>query len=233
MATTQPMVGERLPSDPSRSHRTVTLDLRRLTITTAIGLAVHDALAELEPGDELDVRLGSAPALLPDMEAWARQTGNELEVLPGEADDSRLRIRKGSPNPNARHVAIVVSDGGLEELLSPLGFALAAALEGAAVSVYLQGPAVRVLRPGYSPSLPWPMRPFSRFARRGLEAAGHVAAVDKLRQLQTLGGRVYACGPSIEHFGVDPAALALEDVTICEYLTFMEVMQAADVQLYP
>ena len=32
-----------------------------------------------------------------------------------------------------------------------------------------------------------------------------------------------------EHYG----ALALPDVTVCEYLTFMEVMAAADVQLYP
>lgn len=99
--------------------------------------------------------------------------------------------------------------------------------------MYLQGPAVRVLRPGWSATLPWPMRPFTRFARRGLEAVGHVSASEKLRQFRSLGGRVYACGPSLSHFGVDPQDLALSDVIVCEYLTFMAIMQEADVQLYP
>jgi hypothetical protein len=40
---------------------------------------------------------------------------------------------------------VVVSDPGLEELLSSLGFALAAPLEGAQVSLYFQGLAVRAL----------------------------------------------------------------------------------------
>lgn len=42
----------------------------------------------------------------------------------------------------------------------------------------------------------------------------------------------YACGPSLEHFHVDPERLAFDGVVVCEYLTFMEVMQQADVQLY-
>jgi hypothetical protein len=53
----------------------------------------------------------------------------------------------------------------LEELLSPLGFALAAALSGAQIAVYLQGPAVHVLEPGFQPRLHGLARPFSRFAR--------------------------------------------------------------------
>jgi hypothetical protein len=61
---------------------------------------------------------------------------------------------------------------------------------------------------------------------------GHVSPAEKLRQLQALGAQLYACGPSLEHFGVDAKRLAFADVTVCEYLTFMEVMQQADVQLY-
>ena len=209
------------------------LDLRSLTITTAIAYAIHEALAPRSVGDALAVTIGAAPALLPDLETWARRNSHRLEIVERDASGSHLRVTKGRAEPSGRRVAIVVSEGGLEELLSPLGFALAAVLEGAEVSVYVQGPAVRVLRPGWSPSLPWPMRPFTRFARQGLEAAGHVAAIEKLRQFQSLDGRIYACGPSLTHFGVDPNDLALPDVTVCEYLTFMAVMQEADVQLYP
>lgn len=110
--------------------------------------------------------------------------------------------------------------------------ALAAALEGARASIYLQGPAVHVLRPGFQAKLGWPWRPFSAFARRGLDQAGHAPAIEKLRQLQGLGGRVYACGPSLRQFKVDPDHLALPQVTVCEYLTFMAVMAESDVQLY-
>jgi hypothetical protein len=54
----------------------------------------------------------------------------------------------------------------------------------------------------------------------------------KLRQLQGLGGVLYACGPSLERFRVDPNRLDFDDVVVCEYLTFVEIMQQADVQLY-
>lgn len=209
------------------------LDLRDLTITTAIGYAVTEALDGLSEGDTLDVRVGDVPAVLTDLQTWAAATGRELTVIPGDRGERRLRLTKHVPVTEPRHVAMVISEAGLEESLSPYSFALAAALEGARVSLYIQGPAVRHLRPGYRPTLPWPMRPFSRFARRGLESSGHVAPIEKLRQIQHLGGRIYACGPSMGHFGVDPSDLALEDVTICEYLTFMAVMQEADVQLYP
>ena len=46
---------------------------------------------------------------------------------------------------------MVISNPDLEELLSPLGFALAAALEGIEVRLYVQGPAVRILGRGARP----------------------------------------------------------------------------------
>ena len=225
-----------MPASPAPSTDTTgasALDLQSLTITTAIAYAIHEALGPLDVGESLAVIIGAAPALRPDLETWARQNGHALEVVGEDATGVRLRVTKGQAEPSGRRVAIIVSQGGLEDLLSPLGFALAAVLEGAEASVYIQGPAVRILRPGWSATLPWPMRPFTRFARHGLEAAGHVAAVEKLQQFQSLGGRVYACGPSLSHFGVDPDDFALPDVTVCEYLTFMAVMQEADIQLYP
>jgi TusA-related sulfurtransferase/predicted peroxiredoxin len=208
------------------------LDVRGRTITTAIALEAHKALSELTVGDELELLADPFPALVPDVEAWCRETGHQLVGVVEEGENCRVRIRKGAPRRNERRVAVVVSEDGLEELLSPLGFALAAALGGAQVAVYLQGPAVHVLAPGFRATLHGLGRPFSHFARTGLEKAGHVAPTEKLRQLQALGGVLYACGPSLQHFRVDPDRLAFDGVVVCEYLTFMEVMQQADVQLY-
>jgi len=208
------------------------VDLRGLTITTAIAVAAHDKLAALEVGDEIELLVDRFPALVADLQAWCRATGHELVELAEDGESRCVTVRKGDAHLNVERVAIVVSHDGLEELLSPLGFALAAALSGAHVSVYLQGPAVRVLTPGFQPRLRGLARPFSRFARSGLEKAGHVAAAEKLQQLQKLGGQLYVCGPSLDHFRVDPATLAFEQVIVCEYLTFMEVMQQSTVQLY-
>jgi TusA-related sulfurtransferase/predicted peroxiredoxin len=207
-------------------------DLRGRTITTAIVFAVQEELAELAVGDELELLTEPFPAIVPDLEAWCRTTGHEFVETASEGESWRVRLRKGVPRRNDHRVAMVVSEEGLEELLSPLGFALAAALGGAQVALYLQGPAVHVLAPGFRPRLRGLARPFSRFARGGLEKAGHVPPAEKLRQLQALNARLYACGPSLRHFRVDPNRLAFDGVIVCEYLTFMEVMQQADVQLY-
>jgi len=54
-----------------------------------------------------------------------------------------------SPQQEQHHLAIVISKPGLEELLSPLGFALAGACAGWNVSIYFQGPAVSVLQTNF------------------------------------------------------------------------------------
>lgn len=127
---------------------------------------------------------------------------------------------------------MVVSTDGLTELLSPLGFALAAALEGMEVSLFFQGPAVRVLKKGYHPKLRGWFRPFSRFAESDLSDAGHIPPQEKLRQMRQLGAEIYVCAPSMERFKVAGEDLIFDDIQVVEYLTFMAVMEQAGINMY-
>lgn len=208
------------------------LDMRGKTISTFVIYAVADQFSNLAEGEIVELLTDANEALDNDIRAWSRMTGHQLIEVERGAREYRYQIRKQQPHPSGRHVAAVVGVGGLEELLSPLGFALAAALEGADVSLYFQGPAVRVLAKGFVDRLHGLSRPFSRFARSGLNAAGHVPAQEKIAQLQSLGARLYVCGPSMQHFKVRRSDLAFDGVIVGEYLTFMEVMANADVHLY-
>ena len=208
------------------------LDMRGKTITTFIAYQAVQRLADLADGEALKLLTDAEEDVDNDMRAWCRITGQELVSAERTGSTSTYVIRKQSASPARRRLAAVISDPGLEELLSPLGFALAAALEGTEVSLYFQGPAVRVLAAGFTEKLHGFSRPFSRFARAGLTRAGHVPAQEKIRQLQALGAHLYACGPSMRHFKVAKTDLALPDVTIAEYLTFMETMARADIHLF-
>lgn len=208
------------------------LDRTGRTIATFV---VFDAAAELHTmadGEVLELLTDYYPPLLTDIESWCRATGHKLVSSERTATGNRLWIQKHDRNVTGSRLAMVISDDGLEELLSPLGFALAAALEGMDVSLFIQGPAVRVLGRGFRPTLRGWARPFSRLARSGMARSGHISAQDKLRQLVTLGGHIYLCGPSMQHFKVDREDLFLRDLQIVEYLTFMSVMEQADIHLY-
>ena len=213
----------------TRTHDT--LDLVGRTITTFVLYEVHEALADREEGSQIEAITDALPAIDSDMHAWSRATGNRLVEITEHGTTRRYVIEKGQPRPSGHKLAAIVSDDGLFELLSPLGFALAGALHGHDVSLFLQGPAVRVLAPGFQARMHGLGRPFSRFPRDGLARAGHLPPQDKLQQLQRLGARLFACGPSMEHYKVDPANLAFDDVTIAAYLTFMEQMESADIHL--
>jgi predicted peroxiredoxin/TusA-related sulfurtransferase len=208
-----------------------TLDMRGKTITTYTAFQAAKVLRDMDDGSVLELRANETEAIDTDLRAWCQATGNRL--LSAERDDAgrRYRIKKHTMPPHGRSLALVVSDAGLEELLSPLGFALAAALEGTEVSIYFQGPAVKVLTKNFKAKLHGVNRPFSRFARRGLEKAGHVAPQEKVAQLRQLGARLYICGPSMEHFGVARDDLLYDDVIVAEYLTFMAVIGQADIHL--
>ncbi len=211
---------------------TTSLDMRGRTITTFIAYGAARRLADLVDGQTLELLTDAGDDIDNDIRAWCRARGQELVSAERIEGTCRYLIGKRSSRPSGRRLAAVVSDPGLEELLSPLGFALAAALEGVEVSLYFQGPAVRVLTKGFTEKLHGPGRPFSRFARAGLTKAGHIPAQEKIGQLQTLGAHLYVCGPSMRHFKVAKTDLAFDDVTVAEYLTFMEAMASADIHLF-
>ena len=208
------------------------LDMRGKTITTFIAYQAAGQLAALADGEALQLITDAAEDIDNDIRAWCRAVGQELVSAERTGDTSTYVIRKPPPRRPGPRLAAVISDPGLQELLSPLGFALAAALEGAEVALYFQGPAVRVLATGFTEKLHGPARPFSRFARAGLTRAGHVPAQQKIAQLQALGARLFACGPSMRHFKVPKTDLAFPGVTVAEYLTFMETLARADIQLF-
>ena len=207
------------------------LDLTGKTITTYILFEVHDALADCCEGDRVEAITAAVTAIDNDLHAWSRTTGNSLVEVSEHGTTRRYVIAKSAPKHSEHKLAGIISDDGLFELLSPLGFALGAALEGHDVSLYFQGPAVRVLATGFRARMHGLGRPFSRFPRDGLAKVGHIPPQDKLRQLQHLGASLFACGPSMEHYKVDPANLAFSNVTIAAYLTFMEQMSSADIHL--
>lgn len=208
------------------------LDLRGKTISTYILYEVHQALAGMAEGERVEAVTDPLPAIDNDLRAWSRTTGNPLVDVVADGQTRRFVVEKGSPRESTHKLAAIISDDGLFELLSPLGFALAAALEGHEVVLYFQGPAVRVLGQGFTAKMHGPGRPFSRFPRAGLAKIGHLPPEEKIAQLQRLGARLYACGPSMEHYKVDPDRLAFDDVTIASYPTFMEQMDSADIHLF-
>lgn len=217
-------------------HETITtrrsLALRGKTISTYLLYEINAALADLAQGERIEAITDSLPAIDADIRAWCRTTGNPLVDAVTDHETHRFVIEKGPGRGSTHKLAVIISDDGLFELLSPLGFALAAALEGHQVVLYLQGPAVRILGKGFNAKMHGLGRPFSRFPRTGLAKVGHLPPDQKLAQLQELGARLYACGPSMDHFKVAPDDLAFPDVTIASYPTFMEQMDSADMHLF-
>lgn len=208
------------------------LDRRGKTITTFVVFDVATELETMVEGATLEVLTDAFEPFEWDIAAWCEATGHLLrasEPIPG---GHRFIVEKGAPRTKDSRLAMVISNAGLEELLSPLGFALAAALEGMNVDLYFQGPAVRVLTRGFRPKLRGWARPFSGFAAAGMAKAGHVAAQEKLRQLRELGAQLYVCGGSLQPFKVSREDLMFDDVPVIEYLSFMPIMETADVQLY-
>jgi peroxiredoxin family protein len=51
-------------------------------------------------------------------------------------------------------------------------------------------------------------------------------------KLQALDAHLFACGPSMRHFKVAKSDLAFPGVIVAEYLTFMETLARADIQLF-
>ncbi len=209
------------------------LDLRGKMITTFIAFEVAAELDSAEVGARLEFFTDDHIAIDSDLRAWAASNGHRIIESEPIYEGRRFTVEKGSSPVGGRSMALVISTDGLEELLSPLGFALAAALEGMPVDIYFQGPGVHVLRRGFRPKLSgWWRRPFSAFAASGMAASGHIAAQEKLRQLVSLGANLFVCAPSLDRFGVSVDEIIFEDVPQVEYLSFMAAMKDADVHIY-
>lgn len=209
------------------------LDLRGKKITTFIAFEVASEIEPADVGVRLEFLTDDHVAIDSDLRAWAASNGHRIIESESTASGRRFVVEKGTGPDEGRSMALIISTDGLEELLSPLGFALAAALEGMSVDIYFQGPGVRVLERGFRPKLTgWWRRPFSRMAASGMAAAGHVAAHDKLRQLVSLGAQLFACAPSLERFKVSPDDLIFDDVPQVEYLSFVAEMRDSDIQIY-
>lgn len=217
--------------DGMTTGTTTLLDQRGWTISTKVVFDVEKEIAGLRIGDVLELITEDFEPFKYDIAAWCQAVGHELVSSEATAEGRRFLIRKGTPEPRGSSLAMVVSTDGLEELLS-LSFALAAALEGMDVHLYFQGPGVHVLSRRFRARLKGWARPFSRFAASGLAKSGHIPAQDKLRQLRSLGARIYMCGPSMEHFKVSREDLIFDDLPLVEYMTFMAVMEQADVHIY-
>lgn len=211
---------------------TASLDRRGKTITTCVVFDAGVALETLAEGEVLEILTDEFEPFEPDIAAWCVATGHTLRVSESTEAGHRFLIEKGAGATTDTSLAMVISSAGLEELLSPLGFALGAALEGIHVNLYFQGPAVRVLTHGFRPRLGGWARPFSRFAAAGMTKSGHIPAQDELHQLRRLGAHIYVCGGSLEPFKVRREDLIFDDLMIVEYLTFMAIMKEADIQLY-
>ncbi len=203
------------------------IDVRGKTITTYIANEISAAFREMGVGERVDVITDAFPAIEADLRTWCDITGHRLVDTHTGGMTWRFSIEKGHERRTGRKLAVVVSDDGLFELLSPLGFALAAALEGDDVSIYVQGPAVKVLTRGYVAPVHGVARPFGRIPRAGLAHAGHVSPQTKIEQVHRLGGRIFVCGPSMEHYKVERSDLVVDDVVVCEYLTFMAELNSA------
>lgn len=209
------------------------IDMRGKKITTFILHSAVMKLRDMGEGEVLEIVADSFDGIGSDIKAWCRMTGHNLVGSEQQANSEQYYIEKAAPREKEDGLALIISNAGLEELLSPLAFALGAALSGTDVHIYFQGPAVRVLKKGFTAKLSGMGRPFSRFARKGMADMGHVPPQEKLAQLRELGAHFYICAPSMEHFGVKKSELIFDDVVVSEYLTFMEVMKQADIHLYP
>ena len=202
------------------------------SITTFVIFEAAAALEQMADGEVLEIQTDEFEPFVWDISAWCKATGHSLVLSESTADGHRFLVEKRRAIAKDTKLAMVLSSDGLLDLLSPLGFALAAALEGMDVNLYFQGPGVRVLTKKFRPKLPGLSRPFSRFAIAGMNKAGHIPPHDKLRQLHSLGAHIYVCGGSLQPFKVSPEDFIFDDLPIVEYFSFMSVMEGADVQLY-
>jgi predicted peroxiredoxin/TusA-related sulfurtransferase len=207
------------------------LDMRGKTIAVFIIYHARKMLTGMQDGQVLELVTDAYDAVDSDLRAWCHATHQTLRQAEPGPGLVRYYIEKAPFRPSGKKLAIIISNPGLEELLTPLGLALTAALSGSDVHLIFQGPAVRVLAQGFSAKLSGWSWLFSGFARDGMAEAGHLPPQDKLAQLRELGAKIYVCGASMDHFVVKRSQLVYPDIIIGEYAVFLDAMAGADITI--
>ena len=189
-------------------------------------------LNKIDIGETIKIKVDNYEAIENDLKAWSRITGNQLEILESDSNYKIFQLEKKREFISNKKFAIIISDKGLEELLSPLGFAWAAAVSGMEVHIYIQGPAVNIMKKGYKEKLKGFSSIFSGFARKGLARIGHIPPQEKIIELKKLGAKIYLCQPSMDHFKVKKSDLIFTDIIIAEYITFLDVLKDSDIKFF-
>lgn len=208
------------------------IDLCGKKISAYILNEAVERLNEIDIGETIKIKVDNYEAIENDLKAWSRISGNNLEILEIDTNYKIYQLEKKTDPISKKKFAIIISDKGLEELISPLGFAWGAAVSGMEVHIYFQGPAVKVLEKDFKEKLKGFSSIFSGFARNGLSKIGHIPPKDKIKELKKLGAKFYICQPSMDHFRVKKSDLIFSDVIIAEYITFIEVLINSDIKFF-
>lgn len=209
------------------------IDFSGKQISGFIIFKISEKFLDLKINDAIRIKTDNYKAIQSDLIAWSNMTGNKVILIDKNENNLTFEITKFvEKQKNGKKYSIIISDKGLEELLSPLGFSVGAALCGYQVNIYFQGPAVKVLEKGFKEKLKGFNSIFSGFARNGLAKIGHSPAQDKLRILEKYGAKFYVCQPSMDHFGLKEQNIAFSNIVICEYFTFLEVLDKSDIKFF-
>lgn len=209
------------------------IDFSGKKISGFIIFKISEELVDLKINNTIQIKTDNYKAIQSDLVAWSNLTGNKLTLIDNNERNLIFEITKIADRPdNGKIFSIIISDKGLEELLSPLGFSVGAALSGYQVNIYFQGPAVKILEKGFKEKLKGFSSIFSGLARNGLSKIGHSPAQDKLRILEKYGAKFYVCQPSMEHFGLKERDIDFSNVVISEYFTFIEVLDKSDIKFF-
>ena len=98
------------------------------SISTYVAFDAAEELRELAEGEVLELVTDDLDFLERDIATWAEVSGHRIVESVPESGRRRYLIEKGPSPGTERSLAMVISVDGLEELLSPLAFALAAGL---------------------------------------------------------------------------------------------------------
>ena len=181
-------------------------------------------LDSMPHGEVLSLKVDAGEAIDNDLRAWCEATGNHLIRVDDFGDTCVYHVEKGVPVSVVHRMALVLSAADHRHIVTPLSLAQAAALEGVNVSIFFEGDAVSILTHRYVADGPhrW---------RRRLGRAARAEAHQQVGQIHALGGDLYACDRAMTGHGLTRADLAFDGVTRAEYLTFLPIMEEADIQL--